>query len=47
MAWASLGLAEYEPDSSLTLPVLMATDQPEPERWRKKRPYLEDIVSLT
>lgn len=41
-AWKFLGLRDYEPTGEL--PILMATDQPSPDRWRQKRPWLEELV---
>lgn len=42
-AWKDLGLRDYKLDN-YELPILMATDAPEPERWRKKRPWLADMT---
>lgn len=40
--WNCLGLAPFDPVNH-NLPILMATDNPSKNRWRNKRPWLEDI----
>lgn len=40
--WSFCGLPKYRPPAG-ELPVLMATDTPHPQRWKDKRPWLEDI----
>ncbi len=42
--WAQLGLSCFQIPEETKLPILMATDEPAPERWRKKRPWLEEYV---
>lgn len=41
--WARLGLPQTNVLTYAKLPVLMATDSPEPDRWRAKRPHLEGL----
>lgn len=46
LVWHWLCLPKHYGESVLegtTLPVLMATQPPEPERWRKVRPWLDDL----
>ena len=40
--WYMLGLSSWSPGSA-KLPILSATDKPERARWRKKRPWLDEI----
>lgn len=41
--WQKLGLSQF-PIASTNLPTLMATDAPGKERWRKKRPWLDEVA---
>lgn len=43
VVWDALGLSWYDPPAGLTLPRLSTTDDPRPERWRIKRPWLADL----
>lgn len=42
LCWMTLGLDPVSLDGK-ELPVLMATDKPNPDRWRTKRPWLAEL----
>lgn len=41
--WKHCGLRDHFITEDTELPVLMATDKPDPERWKIKRPHLEKL----
>lgn len=40
--WGMLGLSRYTPACAV-LPILSATDNPKPDRWKAKRPWLVEV----